>query len=648
MRSGRAVPAYPKLFEKGYIGRVEIKNRIVFAPISTNLASVNGEVSQRLIDHYYRVARGGAGLIIVENACVHFPLGRHGATQPRIDSDEFIPGLYHLAQAIHRAGAKACIELTHPGGVADPKIIKGRPIAPSAIPLREDGTIPRELSGEEIEELADSFGAAALRARRARFDMVEIQAGHGLLINQFLSPLTNRRRDEYGGSLEGRLRFPRMVVERVKEYAGEDFPVSVRLGVEEFREGGIRLEEGKIIAKKLVEAGADAIHVTLGRSGREKRLEPMPYPQGWRVYLAEEVKKVVDAPVITVGVIREPSFAEKILEEGRADFVALGRALLADPEWPRKAMMGEERAIRRCVSCNECVRARHYEGVPIRCTLNPEVELGGELARIKPAEVRRKVMIIGAGPAGLEAARVCALRGHEVHLYEREERIGGTLNIASTIPGKEKLRWIVDYYAYELPRLGVQIHLQRHVDRGEVERLKPDVVIVAAGASPVLPKIQGVGNPNVVVAHRVLRGEVDIRNRRVTVIGGGIMGLEAAEFLACRGNEVTVVRRYETILRKIEPLYASYLLERLRDLGVKIMSRVHVEEITSNSVVVRDQKGRRIEIPSDWVVIARGLQPNRAILHELEGYPTYLIGDCLRPRRIYHAILEGFITALQV
>lgn len=262
-------PPYPELFEHGYIGEVEVKNRIVFAPVSTNLASVTGEVSERLIEHYYRVAKGGAGLIIVENACIHFPEGRHGATQPRIDSDEFIPGLYRLAQAIHQAGAKACIELTHPGGAADPKITKVQPIAPSPLPIRSDGTVPKELTREEIEELACMFGEAALRARKAFFDMIEIQAGHGLLINQFLSPLTNKRKDEFGGCLEGRLRFPRMVIEKVKEYAGKDFPVSVRLGVEEFTEDGINISEGRIISKKLSEAGADAIHVTLGKTERE-------------------------------------------------------------------------------------------------------------------------------------------------------------------------------------------------------------------------------------------------------------------------------------------------------------------------------------------------------------------------------------------
>ena len=639
---------YPKLFSHGCIGNLKVKNRIVFAPISTNLASVTGEVTKRLIEHYHRIAQGGAGLIIVENACVHFPEGRHGATQPRIDSDEFMPGLYHLAQAIHQAGAKACIELTHPGGAADPKITKTKPIAPSSVPMRADGTVPRELTKDEIEELACIFGEAALRARKALFDMVEIQAGHGLLINQFLSPLTNKRKDEYGSSLDGRLRFPKMIIEKMKEYAGEDFPVSVRLGVEEFTEGGIRISEGKIIAKRLSEAGADAIHVTLGKTDREKRLEPMPYPQGWRTYLAEEVRSEVDVPVITVGVIREPWFAEKILEEGKADYVALGRALIADPEWPLKAMRGEEKSIRRCVSCNECVMARHYEGLPIRCSLNPTVDLDRMLSKIEKTEIRRRIMVIGGGPAGMEAARICALRGHEVHLYEREVELGGALNMASKIPGKEKLKWIVEYYLHELSRLGVHVRLGRPAGKREAEELKPDVIILAAGAEPVIPDIPGVKNSNVVSAQDVLKGKVMMKNRRVVVIGGGLIGLETAWYLASKENDVTVLKRYETISKSIEPLYASYLLSELERHKVKIIFKVKVKAIKPDSVIAENTEGESINVPADWVVLARGLKPSSAIIKELEGYEVHVIGDCLKPRRIYNAISEGFAAAQRI
>ena len=642
-----ATVTYSKLFEHGYIRNLEIKNRVVFAPISTNLASITGEVSERLVQHYHKVAKGGAGLIIVENACIQFPEGRHGATQPRIDSDKFVPGLYHLAQAIKQTGAKACIELAHPGGIADPHVTRRQPVAPSSVPTKT-GVTPRELAKDEIEKIAYAFGMATLRAKKALFDMVEVQAGHGLLINQFLSPLTNKRKDEFGGSIDNRIRFAKMVIEKIREYVSNDFPLSIRLGVEEFTEGGITINEGKAVAKELASAGADAIHVTLGNTDREKRLEPIPYPQGWRTYLAEQVKKEVNVPVITVGVIREPWFAEKILEEGKADFIGLGRALISDPEWPKKALKGDEKSIRRCISCNECVIARHYEELPIRCSLNPSIGLDEKLTTIKKAKIRKKVIIIGAGPAGMEAARVSALKGHEVHLYEENSKLGGTLNIASIPPGKEKLKWIIEYYAYELPRLGVHIHLGCTVDRKKVEELKPDVVIVAAGANPAAPNIPGINNSNVVFAHDIFKAKVKIEKSKVTIIGGGLIGLETAEFLALKNNEVTVIKRYETISRDIEPIYASYLLSKLKEIGVNIMFKVKVKEIKIGCVVVEDDEGKIINIPADWVVIARGLKPSSRIASELNDYDVYLIGDCLESRKIYNAMFEGYMTARQI
>jgi len=296
-----------------------------------------------------------------------YPAARHGATQLRIDSDAFIPGLSWLCQVIHNAGSLVSVELTHPGLNADLRFSNNlKPVAPSVIEFRKDRLIPEELTADKIEALLEKYAQAALRAKRAGFDTVEIQGAHGLLVNQFLSPLTNKRTDEYGGSLENRIRFVREIRERIGKLIDEDFPVSIRLAVKEFIPGGIDLEEGKGIAKEIQGAGYNMIQADIGLGGREKRLEPMPYPQGWRVYLAEEIKKVVSIPVTAVGVIREPGFAEKILEEEKADFVALGRTLIADPEWPIKARRGEEKSIVRCIGCNECVMARHFEDRPIR------------------------------------------------------------------------------------------------------------------------------------------------------------------------------------------------------------------------------------------------------------------------------------------
>jgi len=446
---------FPLLFESGSIGMMPLKNRIVMAPISTNLAGDDGTVSEELIFHYAERARGGVGLIIVENVCISYPLARHGAAEPRIDDDAFIPGLTHLTDEIHRGGAKASVELTHPGMNAGLRYTGGEtPIAPSAVPRFKDGLIPRALSHEETAEVIGEYVEAAHRAKQAGFDAVELQACHGLLINQFLSPLTNQRQDEYGGSRENRIRFLVEIVEGIKRHVDADFPVMVRLVAEDLLDGGLTLEDGRWFAQRLEQSGADSIHPDFGLGDKEKRLEPMSYPQAWRVYLPEAIKTAVSIPVIAVGVIREPQVAEGILEAGQADFVALGRGLIADPEWPNKAREGEERAIRRCISCNECVVARHVKDAALRCSLNATVGRSPETCRLEPAPSPKRVLIIGGGPAGMEAARVSALRGHRVTLYEQQSHLGGKANIAAKPPGKEKFRWIAEYFAHELHRLG--------------------------------------------------------------------------------------------------------------------------------------------------------------------------------------------------
>ncbi len=636
---------FPRLFEPGFIGKMKLRNRIIMPPISTNLASEDGTVTDELVFQYAERARGGVGLVTVENVCVDYPLARHGAAQPRIDDDAFIPGLHRLADAVHEAGALIAVELTHPGMNADLHFTEGQtPVAPSAVPRSKDGLLPRALSREEVMEVVGKYVEAARRAKKAGFDAVELQACHGLLINQFLSPLTNRRQDEYGGNRDNRLRFLLEILEGIKLYLG-DFPVMVRLAAEDLLEGGLTLEDGWWFARRLEEAGADALHPDFGLGGKEKRLEPMPYPQAWRVYLAEEIRKAVSIPVITVGVIREPQVAEEILRAEKADFVALGRALIADPEWPHKALAGEEKSIRRCIGCNECVVARHIEDAPLRCTLNPAVGKEMDFSRIGRAEVKRKVLVVGGGPAGMEAARVAALRGHQVALYEKEDCLGGTLNIASVPPGKEKLDWVTEYYAHELPRLGVELHLGEKVDAEVVRALRPDVVIVATGSEPALPEVPGVDEPNVVVAQTLLAERMHFAGERIAVIGGGMLGLETAEYLAAQGNAVTILKRYKTIGRDIEPLYGDYLLRKLKEEGVEIITEMEVEQITGSGVVVRDKRGGRRLIPAGWVVMARGAVASDKLARELEDLHPTVIGDARQPRKIIDAIREGFVTA---
>jgi pyruvate/2-oxoglutarate dehydrogenase complex dihydrolipoamide dehydrogenase (E3) component len=364
--------------------------------------------------------------------------------------------------------------------------------------------------------------------------------------------------------------------------------------------------------------------------------------------LAEEIKKAVDVLVITVGVIREPWFAEKILQEGKADFIALGRALIADPQWPKKALIGDEKAIRRCFSCNECVRARHFEDLPIRCSFNPTIGTDKKFATIKKTKHKKKVMIVGAGPAGMEAARVAALRGHDVYLFDKENQIGGTLNIAAVVPGKDKLRWIIEYYAYTLPKLGVHIQLREFVDKQKIEAFSPDLVIIATGSELAMPQIPGMKNISSLSFKEVLKGEVKIEREKVVILGGGLIGLETALFLTSLGNYVTVLKRYETVSENIDPVYAPHLLSRLQKQGVKIISKVMIMEIEQNQVLIKNHSKEPNKVYFDKIVLTRELMPSNKLAKEIEASKVYLIGDALKPRRIFNAVFEGFMIGRQI
>jgi 2,4-dienoyl-CoA reductase-like NADH-dependent reductase (Old Yellow Enzyme family)/thioredoxin reductase len=634
------------LFEPGSIGMMTLKNRLVMAPVSTNLAAEDGTVSEELIFHYGERARGGVGLIIVENVCIAYPLARHGSAQPRIDDDMFIPGLGLLTEAIHKGGAKAAVELTHPGMSAGLRYTAGEiPVAPSAVPRSKDGLMPRALSHEEVVEVIGDYAEAARRARHAGFDAVELQACHGLLINQFLSPLTNQRQDEYGGDRESRVRFLLEIVDGIKHRAGMDFPVMIRLVAKDMLEDGLTLADGRWYAHRLEEVGADAIHPDFGLGGKEQRLEPMPYPQAWRVSLAQEIKTAVSIPVIAVGVIREPPVAEEILQAGKADFVALGRALNADPEWPNKARSGDVRAIRRCIGCNECVIARHVADAPLHCSLNATVGRGEEACLLERVATPRRVLVIGGGPAGMESARVAALRGHRVTLYERGLHLGGMVNVAAIPPGKEKLNWITEYFEHELPRLGVDVHLGESMDEEKARALKPDVVIVATGSQPAIPDILGADSSNALVAQDLLARQMRCTAQRIAVVGGGMLGLETSEYLAAQGNTVTVLKRHRTIGRDIEPLYRDYLLRELNELGVEIVSGINAEAIRADGILARDETGEERFVPADLVVLARGAEPSNELAHALGDLGPVVIGDAVRPRKIINAVEEGYHAA---
>jgi 2,4-dienoyl-CoA reductase-like NADH-dependent reductase (Old Yellow Enzyme family)/thioredoxin reductase len=635
---------YSHLFSPLRVGNLIFRNRIVFPPIATNFASVNGEVTPEMIYHYGRRAQGGAAMVTMENMCIQFPNARHGTTQPRVDDDSFIAGLSRVAYEIHKHGSLAFMELTHPGLFSNLKISDNiTPVAPSVVKLRPDGVLPHELTYEEIEAIADIFAQAALRAKKAHFDGVETEAAHGLLIDQFLSPLTNKRTDEFGGSVENRVRFSKMIIDKIKQLCGANFTVTARIGVVDFVEGGITIEEGVEIAKAYEEMGYAAVHADVGFGSKEKRLEPMQYPEAWRGYMAEALKKAgIKIPVVAVGMIRNPQRAEEILENGGADLIGLGRALIADPDWPVKAQMGYTKEIKRCIGCSECIKARHDEGTALRCGVNPNVGSLETDEILHPAIQKKTILVIGAGPAGLEAAVTLRKRGHEVIVWEKQAHIGGALSLGAVPPGKEKINWLIEYYDYMMEKLHIPIEFNKTATLETVNDLEPDTVVISMGANYTPPPIKGIDKALVKSFQEILDRSEVIQGKKVVVGGGGLVGCETALDLRDKGNEVTIVEMLPEIAIGMEPISRGYLLREIEEKGIICKTSSPVQEILDDGVRIGNNENSEI-LPADLFVTAFGGRQDHSLYLELKKYyETYQIGDVYRVGKIIDAVHAGF------
>lgn len=632
---------FERLFSPIRIGNLTLKNRIIFPPISTNLASVSGEVTDRFVYHYARRAKGGASIVTIENTCIDYPTTMEGATQPRLDDEIFVPGLSYLTEEIHKYGALAFAELTHQGLFARYLPV----IAPSDVPLREDKVHPHVLSREEIEAVADKFAYAALIAKKAGFDGVEVEAAHGLLVNQFLSPVANKRTDEYGGSIENRTKFAKLIIDKIKAVCGYDYTVTARLGVIDYVDGGITPEKDGIeIAKKFEEYGYATIHADVGFGDKEKRLEPMAYPQAWRSNLAKILKDGgIKIPVIAVGMIREPEIAEEILKNGTADIVALGRTLIADPDWPIKAMYGKEKSIRKCVGCSECIVSRHVAGTSIRCGVNPTVGKDRNYEIVLPTAKPKKVVVVGGGVSGLEAARVCALKGHRVVLFEKEREIGGLIRLASVPPGKEKLKWLIEYYEHELKELNVDVRNSTLANDKTIMDENPDEVILAIGSEPLVPPIKGINGPNVLLYPEVLNGK-KFSGEKIVVGGGGLVGCETALHLAKQGNEVTIIEMLPDVAIGTEPISRNYLLRELKENNVKIFTLSKIKELGNDFVIF--EKDEKIEqMPFDKFIVAFGGKSRK---FQSLPVPTRVVGDAVKVAKLVEAVRDGYAAGREI
>jgi 2,4-dienoyl-CoA reductase-like NADH-dependent reductase (Old Yellow Enzyme family)/thioredoxin reductase len=633
-----------KLFEPIQLGKRKLKNRIAMAPMGTAFATPDGLFTQQAMAYYEARAKGGAGLIIVENAGVDYHRCIHAPNRPAIDSDLPLPRLIDLARVIRKHGARALIQLNHSGRVGKARLTGFQPVAASAMPISvgavPQGELPRELRIDEIHEIVDLFAQAAARAQKAGFDGVEVQAAHAYLLAGFLSPFTNQRRDLYGGSLENRVRILIEVLKAVRKRVGDDYIVGCRLNGREYgAEEGLTLQDTQRIAV-LIEGLVSYLHISAWGYGKSA-LANSPDTPGALLPLSAEIKKVVTVPVIAAG--RLPfDVGEQAIQDGRADIIAVGRGLLAEPDLPNYLLTDKPEMIRPCIACFHCLDAGYFKQTSVSCSVNGAVGQEREYT-IRPVKKSKRIAIIGAGPAGMEAARVLALRGHQVILLDKANTLGGQLRLAMVPPHKsERIEPLIDYFANQLDRLKVEIKLNTKVDTDLIEVLGPDAVILATGSTPVIPRIAGVNQDCVVTAIDILAGRAE-SGPKTLIIGGGATGCETAEFLLTKGKEVTVVEMLPELACDMGFRDRQRLLLRITALPMNILTRATCDEVQKGRASITAPNGQRQMIGADTFVLAIGMKQDNALypLLRAKGFETHPVGDCWRIARIAGAIGDG-------
>lgn len=630
---------FAKLFQSGVIGGVRIKNRMMMAPMGTHFPEEDGSVGDHLINYYAERALGGVGAIMVEATMPTF--GR--PHRLCVADDRFIPGLKRLTDAIHAAGAMAFMQIHAGRGRMDTV----EAVSCSKAPVPHTGMMARALRTEEVEQRVAEFGEAALRARQAGFDGIEVHGAHGYLVADFLSPRINKRVDRYGGSLQNRVRFALELIEAARTRAGKDYVILFRLSVDQIARN-LPLKDAIVVSQMVEKAGVAAIDITSGSLESSEQIAlPYYFPLGYNAQFSRRIKKAVNIPVSVAGRINDPYVAEKILKESKADFVTLGRALLTDPEFPKKAVEGRVDEIRKCIACCQCTSVTI--GLGLKCTINPS--LGREGEKIKPASVPKRVLIIGGGPGGMEAARVAALRGHKVRLWEKTGKLGGQVNLAAVPPYKQELTSVVQYLGSQLEKLNVDVELDKEATLSSILEYGPEVVIAATGAEPAVPVLKGpaIGKDKVVTAQDVLANKVDV-GRKVVVIGGGTVGCETADFLVGKGKQVDIVEILDAFASDAPLATRPILLDRLEKQGVRMFAGIKDEEVIEKGLRVEDCEGRTILLEADTIVSAISSTPNNSLTQSLKGkIPTvFAIGDCVQPRKMMDAIHEGAAIATEI
>lgn len=668
----RGVAEFRKLFQPGKIGSLELRNRLVMTGMGNNLVE-NSTVNERLIAYYEERARGGVAMIVVGACQINQGLAKWNDLTLGIGEERFLPGLRRLAEVIRVHGAIAAIQLIHAGGFAAPG--GATPISASSFTSGHSKQTTRALAVDEIKDVEQEFAIAAARARDAGFQAVELNCCSGYLIREFLSPRTNKREDSYGGPLSNRLRFLLEVLEAVRGAVGPDFPVLCRLTGDEFLEGGNGLDEAIKIALAVEAAGAAAVDVTVGGHETAVPLTPGMVPGAAFAYYAQQIKRAVKIPVIYATRVSSVDLAERILREGKADFAGMVRALNADPLLPRKAMEGRADEIIPCACCHQGCYDQLFSNKPIFCLANPRTAYERE-REIRPAQRAKRVLVVGGGPGGMEAAIVAARRGHRVTLVDRAQRPGGQLDVLSAPPGKQEFRVLRDHMERELRRAGVEVVLGREVTAEAVIEMAPEEVVVAAGSRPAGLPVPGADLPHVHSAHDVLRNEVDLGDR-VVVVGGNAVGIETALYAAAKGALDPDAAVYlaqvgawgaQAALERTKRARQVTVLEMLgragtdlgrttrwstmlaaRSAGIAVVTEAKVMEITPLEVVF-EKGGERRRVAADTVVLAVGARAEQGLAEELEGRVPVVrvIGDAVQPRKAADAIREGFLVGCEM
>lgn len=636
------------MFQPITIGPMMVKNRFVVPPMGNNFANTDGSMSEQSAAYYRERAKGGFGLVTIEATVVHKG-AKGGPRKPCLYDDSTIESFRRVVEACHQEGAKVSVQLQNAGPEGNAKNA-GAPItAATSIPSEYGRDIPKELSTEEVYELIRGYGQAARRAMEAGVDAVEIHMAHGYLVSTFLSPRTNKRVDEFGGSFENRMRFSRLIIEEIKKTTEGKIAVLARINCSDEVPGGLDVHDSAAIAAYLEDCGLDALHVSRAVHIKDEYMwAPTVVHGGFSADMAEEIKRAVSIPVITVGRYTEPQFAELMVQEGRCDLVAFGRQSLADPYMPKKAQEGRLEDMIPCIACLQGCVANMYAGRPICCLANPF--LGHEAEGLKKAEKPKKILVAGGGVAGLCAAFVAKERGHEVSLYEASGTLGGNMRLAAYPPGKGDITNLVRSYIARAQKDGVQITLNQEVTPELIRREKPDAVIVATGAKTLILPIEGIDDPALIHGSDLLEGKRGA-GKKVLVVGGGMVGCETADFLGEQKHDVTVIEFRDEIGADIIHEHRVYLMKNFEEYGVKKITGAKVCRFYPDGVAYETADGTRHETRGyDSVVLSMGYRnynPFGDSLKELAP-ETYVIGDAVRARRALDATEEAYRTAAQI